>query len=56
MVRKQETFSESVPVLSSIPLIGNFFRKRSEIDKPRYLLIFVTATVISDSGEFVIPQ
>ncbi|MCK9316034.1 MAG: type II secretion system protein GspD [Verrucomicrobia bacterium] len=56
MERKQETFSESVPVLSSIPLIGNFFRKRSEIDKPRYLLIFVTATVISDSGEFVIPQ
>jgi type II secretory pathway component GspD/PulD (secretin) len=56
MERKQETFSESVPVLSSLPLIGNFFRKRSEIDKPRYLLIFVTATVISDTGEFVIPQ
>ncbi len=56
MERKQETFSESVPVLSSLPLIGNFFRKRSEIDKPRYLLVFVTATVISDSGEFVIPQ
>lgn len=56
MERKQETFSESVPVLSSLPLIGNLFRKRSEFDKPRYLLIFVTATIISDSGEFVIPR
>lgn len=56
MERKQETFSESVPVLSSLPLIGNLFRKRSEIDKPRYLLIFVTATIISDSGEFIVPQ
>lgn len=55
MERKQETYSESVPILSSIPLIGNLFRKRSEIDKPRYLLVFVTATLISDSGEFVVP-
>ena len=54
MERKQESFSESVPVLSNIPLIGNLFRKRSELDKPRYLLVFVTATIISDTGEFII--
>lgn len=54
--RKQETYTEGVPVLSSIPYLGNLFRKRSEIDKPRYLLIFVTATIISDSGEYIIPK
>lgn len=52
--RDQLTFVESVPVLGSIPIIGAAFRKRTEVDKPRYLLIFVTATLLSDSGEFVI--
>lgn len=56
MQRNQQTFSESVPVLSSIPLIGNLFRKRSEVDKPRYLLIFVKATIMNDSGELIVPK
>jgi type II secretory pathway component GspD/PulD (secretin) len=51
--REQRTFVESVPVLSSIPIIGAAFRKRTEVDRPRYLLVFVTATLISDSGEFL---
>ena len=29
------------------------FRKRSTIDKPRYLLIFVTATLLDENGSFV---
>ena len=29
------------------------FRKRSTIDKPRYLLIFVTATLLDENGAFV---
>ncbi len=52
--REQSTYVESVPVLGSLPLIGPLFRRRTEIDKPRYLLIFVTATIISESGEFLI--
>jgi type IV pilus assembly protein PilQ len=35
-------------------LIGALFRRRTEVDRPRYLLIFVTASILSDSGEFVI--
>lgn len=51
--REQSTFVESVPVLGNIPLIGAAFRKRTEIDRPRYLLIFVTASLVSQSGEFI---
>lgn len=52
--REQRTFVESVPVLGNLPIIGAAFRKRTEIDRPRYLLIFVTATLISETGEFVV--
>lgn len=51
--REQATFVESVPVLGKIPIIGSAFRRRTEVDKPRYLLIFVTATLLSESGEFI---
>ncbi len=51
--REQTTFVDSIPILSRIPIIGAAFRKRTEIDNPRYLLIFVTATLLSDTGEFV---
>jgi type IV pilus assembly protein PilQ len=54
--RNQTTFVESVPILGNIPLIGSLFRRRTEIDSPRYLLIFVTATIVSESGEFVLPK
>jgi hypothetical protein len=30
------------------------FRRRTAIDTPRYLLVFVTATIINDSGDGVI--
>jgi type II secretory pathway component HofQ len=51
--RQQLTFVDSVPILGRLPLVGAAFRKRTEIDKPRYLLIFVTATLLSESGEFL---
>ncbi|MBL9137018.1 MAG: hypothetical protein JNK85_14195 [Verrucomicrobiales bacterium] len=51
--REQTTFVESVPILGSLPLIGAAFRNRTEVDRPRYLLIFVTATILSDSGEYI---
>ncbi len=52
--RDQSTFVESVPVLGRIPIIGAAFRRRTEQDKPRYLLIFVTATLLTESGEFLL--
>jgi type II secretory pathway component GspD/PulD (secretin) len=54
--RQKSTFVESVPVLGDIPLIGWLFRRRSETDTPRYLLVFVTATIITDSGEYLVYQ
>jgi type IV pilus assembly protein PilQ len=52
--REQRTFVESVPVLGNIPFIGAAFRRRTEIDNPRYLLIFVTATLLSENGEYMV--
>ena len=48
--REQRTIVESVPILGNLPGIGAMFRKRSTIDKPRYLLIFVTATLLDENG------
>ncbi|MBN2506500.1 MAG: type II secretion system protein GspD [Verrucomicrobia bacterium] len=52
--RQQSTYVESVPVLGNLPLLGWLFRRRTELDRPRYLLVFVTATILSESGEFVV--
>ncbi|MEK7707187.1 MAG: type II secretion system protein GspD [Verrucomicrobiota bacterium] len=52
--REKGTFVESVPILGNIPIIGALFRRRSEVDKPRYLLVFVTATILTDSGEYLL--
>jgi type II secretory pathway component GspD/PulD (secretin) len=52
--REKATLVEAVPVLGNIPVIGVFFRRRTELDRPRYLLVFVTATIVTDSGEFLI--
>jgi type IV pilus assembly protein PilQ len=52
--RERATYVESVPVLGDIPLIGVLFRRRTEVDTPRYLLIFVTASIVRDTGEFLV--
>jgi type II secretory pathway component GspD/PulD (secretin) len=52
--RQRSTFVESVPVLGDIPVLGALFRRRTESDTPRYLLIFVTATIVKDNGEFLV--
>ena len=54
--REQTTFVESVPVLGSLPILGALFRRRTEIDSPRYLLVFVTATILGENGEFIVYQ
>jgi len=52
--QQRSTLVESVPVLGDLPLIGALFRRRTEQDTPRYLLVFVTATIVKDSGEFLV--
>lgn len=52
--RQQTTFVESVPVLGNLPIIGAAFRRRTELDRPRYLLVFVTATLLAETGEYLI--
>ena len=52
--RQRSTIVESVPVLGDIPIIGVLFRRRTEQDTPRYLLVFVTATIIKDTGEYLV--
>ena len=52
--REQKTFVEAMPILGNIPIIGAAFRRRTEVDRPRYLLVFVTATLVSENGEFII--
>jgi type IV pilus assembly protein PilQ len=52
--RERLTMVEAVPILGNIPVIGAAFRRRTEVDKPRYLLIFVTATIVNEKGEYVI--
>lgn len=51
--RTQVKYVESVPVLGNIPILGAAFRRRTELDRPRYLLIFVTATVLDEDGSFI---
>ncbi len=40
-----------IPLLGDIPLLGALFRRTGVTEQRRNLLIFVTATVISDRGE-----
>lgn len=46
---------EGIPILSKIPWLGQFFRHDVYVDVSQNLLIFVTATLISDQGEELIP-
>lgn len=43
-----------VPVLGDLPLVGTLFRRSGVSEQRRNLLIFVTATVISDRGESLV--
>ena len=46
---------EGVPILSSIPFLGQLFRHDNVIEDRQNLIIFVTATLISDRGEELVP-
>ncbi len=44
---------KKIPYLGDIPYLGFLFRHTANEEKPTHLLIFVTATVVSDSGQFL---
>jgi type II secretory pathway component GspD/PulD (secretin) len=47
---KKESFSDRVPVLGSIPLVGRLFRSEGERNVKRNLMIFVTASKVAPNG------
>ena len=56
LITSQETKTQNgVPFLSSIPFLGRLFQSEQIDDQKRNLLVFVTATIISDRGESLIP-
>jgi type II secretory pathway component GspD/PulD (secretin) len=52
---KRSVTTTGVPILSSLPLIGYLFRSESKQDDVDNMIIFVTATILADSGEELIP-
>jgi type IV pilus assembly protein PilQ len=51
---KQETIHK-VPYLAEIPILGKLFQRLDVTEETRNLLVFVTATVLSESGESLVP-
>jgi type II secretory pathway component GspD/PulD (secretin) len=51
----KEDDSSGTPWLSGLPLIGRLFKTDSKKETSKNILIFVTATLISDVGEELIP-
>ncbi len=47
--------NKGTPWLSDLPFIGRFFRLDTDNEQSNNMLIFVTATLISDMGEELIP-
>lgn len=52
---KENKSVSRVPILSSLPLIGRLFRHDVLEEEKQNLLIFVTANIISETGENLIP-
>jgi len=51
----ENQIEKGVPLLSQVPLIGRLFRHNETEVEQKNLLIFVTATIISEQGETLIP-
>jgi len=50
-IRKNDSNSyQKVPILGDLPIIGSLFRTSAKTTEDRELLIFITATIIPDSG------
>jgi type II secretory pathway component GspD/PulD (secretin) len=53
---KEQNLVKKVPILGDIPWLGFFFRRTKTTEIPQHLLIFVTARVVNDTGQFVTHQ
>ncbi|MFG0294133.1 MAG: type II secretion system protein GspD [Phycisphaerales bacterium JB050] len=42
---------DKIPLLGDIPLLGEFFKSRSTRDQSRVIYVFITPTVISETGQ-----
>ena len=51
---EQVRLVKKIPFLGDIPYLGFFFRRTEETSQPTNLLIFVTATVIDENGQYII--
>ncbi len=47
-------YKRKVPILGNIPLLGRFFKYEYETKKKKNLLIFITATLVTSTGEEVL--
>ena len=55
MVENRETTEvRKIPLLGDIPYLGVLFTHVEKVNEPTNLLIFVTATVLNENGEYVI--
>jgi type II secretory pathway component GspD/PulD (secretin) len=50
---KTEAFSDRVPVLGSLPLVGRLFRSEGNRTVKRNLMIFVTASKVAPNGRII---
>ena len=48
-----EKTNDKIPILGDIPLLGAFFRSKSEKSVKKNLLIFVTAKLVDPSGQLI---
>ena len=55
LIESVSTEREStIPILGSIPFLGKLFSRTDAVEERRNLIIFVTATVISERGESLV--
>jgi type II secretory pathway component GspD/PulD (secretin) len=52
---KQDTVHR-IPILGSLPLLGPLFSRTDATEEQKNLLVFVTATVISERGTSLVPR
>jgi Flp pilus assembly secretin CpaC len=53
MVSTLSTLKDQVPMLADLPLVGRLFRNESKTIQKKYLLVFVTPTLIDPAGNRV---
>lgn len=51
IIRKKAFTKQQTPLLGDVPVIGNLFKRKTTRDEKRNLLIFVTAHILSPTGQ-----